>query len=229
VSDIERLATQIGHRFEDAEVLLEALTHASYRNENRDCERDNERMEFLGDAVLGAVMSHRLADTFPDAHEGTLTRYKAVLVSELGLAQTARELDLGDHLRLGKGEEASGGREKDSVLANAMEAVFAAVYLDGGYEAVFELVGRVYGGRLAAVGGAEERLDFKTKLQERVQAEQRGIPTYDIIAVSGPDHERRYEAVVHVGGEEVGRGTGRSKKLAEQAAASAAYGESEEE
>ncbi|MFT5433414.1 MAG: ribonuclease-3 [Myxococcota bacterium] len=217
------LMLALGHAFTDGGVLTEALTHASFRNESKTCSADNERLEFLGDAVLGAAMSHLLFDAFDDLSEGMLTRYKAVLVSEPGLARTAREIGLGTYLRLGRGEESSGGRDKDSVLANAMEAVIAAVYLDAGYTRVSELICALYGDRIGKVGGTEERVDFKTKFQERVQSELHATPCYAIEHVSGPDHAPCYEVIVSVAGDEFGRGKGRSKKAAEQSAAKAAY------
>ncbi len=210
-------------RFENVDLLHEALTHASYRNEHKEEAADNERLEFLGDAVLGAIISHLLSDTYPEMKEGALTRYKAVLVSEHGLVETAREIDLGQFLLLGRGEARSGGREKDSVIANAMEALVAAVYLDGGFDAAFAFVKRLYGGRIYSVGRTERRVDFKTKLQERVQNQHHSLPAYEIVGWSGPDHDREYEARVTVQDDLVCTGTGRSKKEAEQAAAQVAY------
>ena len=204
-------------------MLTEALTHASFRNENRELSYDNERYEFLGDSVIGAVISHMLVVAYPNAPEGVLTRYKAVLVSEQGLAQTARELELGSYLRLVRGELKTSGRTKSSVLANAMEAVVAAVYLDGGFTAAQQLIEHLYSPRLKKVGQAEQLVDFKTKLQEMVQLEQRVLPFYDIVKVDGPDHDRLYSAEVRINDQVIGQGQGRSKKEAEQSAARAAY------
>lgn len=219
----EELAEALGHRFAAPELLVEALTHSSYRNEQPEAGPDNERLEFLGDAVLGAIMSHLLADAYPDAPEGQLTRYKAVLVSERGLLQIARDLELGRYLRLGRGEACGGGRAKSSMLANAVEAILAAIYLDAGFERVFDLVRSLYGERIAAVGAEAGSTDFKTQLQELVQDHHRELPRYVIVSVTGPDHAREFEAAVTVRGEELARGHGRSKKSAEQAAARAAY------
>ncbi len=221
------LMIALQYDFSEPQLLTEALTHASFRNEHKELSYDNERMEFLGDSVLGAVISHMLVSEFPDAPEGVLTRYKAVLVSEQGLAQTARELNLGVYLRLGRGELKTSGRSKSSVLANAMEAVVAAVYLDGGFRAAQTLIHHLYLSRLDKVGQVEQLVDFKTKLQEIVQLEQRVLPRYEIVSVEGPDHARIYSAEVSINDEVIGRGQGRSKKEAEQSAARDAYQETD--
>ena len=219
------LMALIGHALQSHPLMEEALTHASYRNEHRDLCADNERLEFLGDSILGAAVSHLLSIAYPEAPEGVLTRYKAVLVSEPGLADMARTLGLGRFLRLGKGEELTGGRDKSSVLADAMEAVIAAVYLDAGFEAAFQLVKRLFSERIEAVGRAEERIDFKTKLQELVQLRHKVMPTYRIVEQSGPDHDRTFQSAVEVQGDVVATGSGRSKKEAEQEAAREAFAE----
>lgn len=219
---VDELMDDIVYVFYDLGYLREALTHASYRNEHT-IEADNERLEFLGDAVLGAVISHLLSDAYRDLDEGHLTRYKAVLVSEQGLVETAQRLRLGRYLLLGKGEVMSGGRERPSVLANAMEALLAAIYLDGGFEAAFTVVETLYQERIKEVGPVERRVDFKTKLQERAQNRLSTLPSYEVVGWTGPDHDRQYEAVVRISDRVEERGLGRSKKEAEQAAAKAAW------
>ena len=219
----EELMATLEHQFENAELLDEALTHASYRNEHKELTKDNERLEFLGDAVLGAIISHLLSVAYPDVQEGALTRYKAVLVREQGLLETATTLELGKYLLLGRGEARSGGRTKDSVLANATEAVIAAIYLDAGFDTAYQIVKRLYGARIYDVGRAERRVDFKTKLQELVQTRHHALPSYVIVGWTGPDHDREYEAQVSIDDVAYGSGFGRSKKEAEQSAAHAAY------
>jgi dsRNA-specific ribonuclease len=160
---------------------------------------------------------------YPDVSEGELTRFKAVLVSEQGLLETAKKLDLGRYLLLGRGEDRSGGRRKSSVLANAMEALIAAIYLDGGFDPAFRVVADLYKLGLVEVGQAERRVDFKTKLQEVVQERHQELPVYRVAGFSGPDHDRVYETILLVQGRELARGMGRSKKESEQVAARQAY------
>jgi ribonuclease III len=215
------LEARIGFSLPDRAVALAALTHKSYVNEHRDEEglQDNERLEFLGDAVIDLAVSHRLMERFPAAREGDLSKMRAAVVDEQGLAEMARALGLGELLRLGRGEELTGGREKASLLADAMEAVVAAVYLAGGLDAVLGLVDRFLGEAFArATAGTLDR-DFKTQLQELAQSRLRATPRYRVIAEHGPDHLKTFEVETDLRGEVVGRGAGRSKKDAEQAAA----------
>jgi ribonuclease III len=215
------LESRIGFALPDRVVALAALTHKSYVNEHRDEEglQDNERLEFLGDAVIDLAVSHRLMERFPSAREGDLSKMRAAVVDEQGLAEMARALRLGELLRLGRGEELTGGREKASLLADAMEAVVAAVYLAGGLEAVLGLVDRFLGEAFArATAGTLDR-DYKTQLQELAQSKLRATPRYRVIAEHGPDHLKTFEVETDLRGEVVGRGAGRSKKDAEQAAA----------
>jgi ribonuclease-3 len=215
------LESRIGFSLPDRAVALTALTHKSYVNEHRDEEglQDNERLEFLGDAVVDLAVSHRLMERFPAAREGDLSKMRAAVVDEQGLAEMARALGLGELLRLGRGEELTGGREKASLLADAMEAVVAAVYLAGGLEAVLGLVDRFLGEAFArATAGTLDR-DYKTQLQELAQSKLRATPRYRVIAEHGPDHLKTFEVETDLRGEVVGRGAGRSKKDAEQAAA----------
>lgn len=213
---MESLEKKLGYRFQNRALLDEALNHSSYANEHRGGLGSNERLEFLGDSVLGFVSAEHLFREHPDLPEGDLTRMRASLVCEQSLYEVARELELGSYLKLGRGEEAGGGRERQSILADAMEAVFAAVYLDGGIEAVRELIVRVL---LSQAADSQERKDYKTTLQEVVQRRSGQVLTYHMISQSGPDHNKTFLFEVRLNDESVGQGTGRSKKEAEQAAA----------
>ncbi|HEY6101132.1 MAG TPA: ribonuclease III [Anaeromyxobacter sp.] len=218
---VSALEARLGVRFPDRVVALAALTHKSYVNEHRDEEglQDNERLEFLGDAVIDLAVSHRLMERFPGAREGELSKMRAAVVDEQGLAEMARALALGVLLRLGRGEELTGGRQKASLLADAMEAVVAAVYLAGGLDAVLGLVDRFLGEAFARASAGTLDRDFKTQLQELAQSRLRATPRYRVIAEHGPDHSKTFEVETDLRGEVVGRGAGRSKKDAEQAAA----------
>ena len=199
---------------------LAALTHRSYVNEHPgEGLEDNERLEFLGDAVIDLAVSHRLMERFPAAREGELSKMRASVVDEPGLAALARAFELGPLLRLGRGEELTGGREKPSLLADAMEAVVAAVYLEGGLPAVLALVDRYLGETFERASAGTLDRDYKTQLQELAQSRLRLAPRYRVVAELGPDHAKRFEVEVELRGEVVGRATGRSKKDAEQAAA----------
>ncbi len=214
----------VGYTFADDSLLKTALTHRSFANENQELEcEDNEKLEFLGDAVLDLVVGHRLMRAFPTLKEGELSVTRAQLVSEVALARVAKEIDLGSYLRLGKGERRSGGREKSSLLADAFEALVAAVYLDGGFMAAEELVVRLLGERIQTVE-TTGFYDFKTRLQEAAQARLKATPRYQVIAEHGPEHDKTFVVVVFIGGRKWGEAAGKSKKAAEQkAAASAAF------
>jgi ribonuclease-3 len=216
------LEHRLGYRFADRQRLATALTHRSFANEHRgEVGSDNERLEFLGDAVLDLIIGHMLMDLFPDLREGELSVTRAQVVSEAGLVEVARELELGDVLRLGRGEERTGGRTKVSILADAVEAVVAAVYLDGGFDAARDLVTRLFRDRVATL---EPRTgyDFKTRLQEAAQARLRATPEYRVVGEHGPDHDKTFDVCVRIQGVEWARGRGKSKKAAEQRAAAAA-------
>ena len=214
---METLEKKLGYTFSNRELLSEALNHSSYANEHRGAGiSSNERLEFLGDSVLGFVTAEFLFKTYPRLPEGDLTRMRAALVCEQSLYEVARMLELGQYLKLGKGEEAGGGRERQSILADAVEAVFAAVYLDGGMEQIRELIYRVL---LSRAPAAEERKDYKTTLQEIVQRKVGQQLTYHMVEESGPDHNKTFIFEVRLNGEPIGRGGGHSKKEAEQAAA----------
>jgi ribonuclease-3 len=220
VDPVEALESMLGVGLPDRAVALAAVTHKSYANEHRDeAVLDNERLEFLGDAVIDLAVSQRLMERFPDAREGDLSKMRASVVDEQGLADMARALDLGALLRLGRGEELTGGRRKSSLLADAMEAVVAAVYLAAGLGPVLALVDRFLGEAFARASQGTLDRDFKTQLQELSQSRQRASPRYRVISEIGPDHEKTFEVEVDLRGEVLGRGSGRSKKDAEQAAA----------
>ena len=207
------LEEALGHRFQRPEVLALALVHRSFG------ERDNnEKLEFLGDAVLALAMSDVLMARFPEAREGDLSKIRASLVNAEVLARKARELDLGRWLRLGKGEEKSGGRDKLSILAAAYEAVLGAIYLDAGYEPARATVERDFAADVAEHLTVGLR-DYKTRLQEVTQRLYRETPLYTLVEESGPDHEKRFVSEIAIAGRGYGRGVGRSKKTAEQAAA----------
>ena len=220
---LDSLQTALGYRFKNHFLLEEALTHKSYANEQKTASPPhNERLEFLGDAVLSLIISEQLATLLPQSSEGALSKLKARLVSEAVLAAIARGLTLGSCLRLGRGEELSKGREKDSLLADALEAVVAAVHLDGGVDAARQIVARLFTKEFALVVTQQHRPgaeDYKTQVQEWCQQQFESLPTYAVVRESGPDHDKLFEVEVTVNGEVVGRGTGRSKKEAEQSAA----------
>jgi ribonuclease III len=216
---LDRLAAEIGHTFEDIGLLERALVHRSYTAEHPALP-DNERMEFLGDAVLQLAVTDFLYENFPTLREGELAKIRAACVNRDELAVVARRLGLGDHIRLGIGERQSGGSEKASILGDAMEALLAAVYLDGGLEAARGVVLSHWTEVILSKATAPGRLDFKTRLQEELAAEGRR-PHYTAEG-SGPDHAREFVATVEVDGVVWGQGRGRSKKEAEQDAARAA-------
>ncbi|MGE0789004.1 MAG: ribonuclease III [Sandaracinaceae bacterium] len=218
-----RLAARLGHAFRDPRRLRDALTHRSYANEHPDhAPVDNERMELLGDAVLGLAACALLFERFGDAREGELSRRRADLVCEPALAAIAQELGVGDALRLGKGEARSGGSSKPRLLASALEAIIAAVYLDADPTRALSIGRALLEPRLDSVEPGGQ--DFKSQLQMRVQTGGAPPPTYELVGEEGPHHDRLFHVAVIIGGDEVARGTGRSKSAAEQAAAEAALG-----
>ena len=213
----------LSYQFRRLRLMVEALTHKSYSNERRGKDRrQNERLEFLGDAVLSLIMSEYLAAEFPDSSEGALSKLKAQLVSETSLAKAAQRMNLGRLLRLGKGEELSKGREKHSLLADALEALIAAVYLDGGLDASRSFTLRVLEEELLAVRAYHAKPgmgDYKTHLQEICQKRFDVLPRYETVRESGPDHEKVFEVALTIQGTLRGTGQGHSKKEAEQMAA----------
>lgn len=215
----DALEERIAYRFADRGLLLEAMTHRSYANEMTSREiPDYERFEFLGDAVLDLVVSRCLLRDFPGCNEGELTRLRAEVVAEGSLARLAGSLRLGEALLLGRGEERSGGRRKTSLLADAIEALFGAIFTDGGFERAAEVIEPLL---LPLVAAASQRSghDFKTRLQEACQARQQTLPIYRLAEASGPDHERQYRVEVYLETRLCGTGIGSTKKKAEQDAA----------
>jgi ribonuclease-3 len=214
------LEGRLGYTLEPA-LLVRALTHRSYAYENGGLPT-NERLEFLGDSVLGLVVTDTLYRTHPDLPEGQLAKLRAAVVNSRALAGVSRGLDLGAFIRLGRGEEGTGGRDKASILADTLEAVIGAVYLDQGLDAASELIHRLFDPLIEESSNLGAGLDWKTSLQELTAAEALGVPEY-VVSEAGPDHEKTFTAAARVGGVEYGTGTGRSKKEAEQQAAEAAW------
>ena len=217
---METLEERLGYTFQNKALLKGAMYHSSYANEHRSSAiQSNERLEFLGDAVLGLVVGEHLFRTHPDAPEGDLTRMRAALVCEESLHEVAQSLGLGQYLKLGRGEESGGGRQRPSILADATESVFAAVYLDGGMEAARSLIHRVLLDENREEAVERRRKDYKTVLQEMVQRKSNQVLRYELVGSAGPDHAKVFSACVKLNGQVIGLGTGHSKKEAEQAAA----------
>ena len=218
---IKDLESAIGYRFKNITLLQNALTHSSYANERWHTSLlSNERLEFLGDAILGMTVAKYLYQTFPDRPEGELTRMRADMVCEQTLAKVAARIELGKHLLLGNGEEQGGGRTRNSILADAVESVIAASYLDGGMEAAQKFIEQFI---LVEVPVKQlHNADYKTALQELVQQKKNQVLSYTLVGESGPDHDKQFDVEVKLNGKVVGTGSGSSKKRAEQAAAHAA-------
>ena len=218
---IKDLEAAIGYRFQNISLLQNALTHSSYANERwHNSLLSNERLEFLGDSILGMSVAKYLYQTFPDRPEGELTRMRADMVCEQTLAKVAAKIELGRHLLLGNGEEQGGGRTRNSILADAVESVIAATYLDGGMEAAQQFIEK-----FVLVEVPVKRLhnaDYKTALQELVQQKKNQQLSYALVGETGPDHDKKFDVVVKLNGNVVGSGSGSSKKRAEQDAARAA-------
>lgn len=213
------VARALGHAFRDPALLRDALTHRSFANERPDLAPcDNERLEFLGDAVLGLAVAAMLFATYPKAREGELTRRRADLICEGALCEVAQGIGLGAALRLGNGEEQTGGRAKPRLLASALEACLGAVYEDAGVEAAFAVVRRLLGDRLAAARGGGAA-DFKSRAQQLAQRFAGETPTYALLRTEGPEHDLRFHVEIRLGGRALAEGEGRSKADAEQAAA----------
>ena len=215
------LEKRLGHSFRDQELLRRAMCHRSWVAES-DEQRSNERLEFLGDAVLGWVIADLVFDRYSDLAEGALTDLRKSVVNANALAEVAAELHIGEHLLLGRGEDAASGREKVSILSDAMEAVIGAVYLDGGPTAAFDLIERFFVHRLESAIGMLDRLDYKSALQEVLAQQSKPTPDY-VVRSTGPDHDKTFFVKLFVSKQLLGQGEGRSKKAAEQAAASAAF------
>src|SRR6185503_12699168 len=213
------LQERLGYTFRDESLLRLALTHPSVAHESPGSTQHNQRLEFLGDAVLGLVLTRELYDRFPALGEGPLTKARAQLVNRRTLAAEARRLGLGENLILSRGEEASGGRQRQSALADAYEALLGAVFIDGGYEAAREFILRSLSGVLGTLTEIPNLENPKGELQELLQATSPDAPQYEMTYASGPDHDREFECAVFHGGIELGRGRGKSKKEAESQAA----------
>lgn len=222
MADFQKLQADLGYTFQNVELLRLALTHPSVAHEQGPTIQTNQRLEFLGDSVLGLVLTRELYDKFPQFEEGPLTKARAQMVNRRTLSQQARRFDLGAHLILSRGERANLGRGRASALADAFEAVIGAIFLDGGYDASCKFIlccFRDAFGELTVIPNLENP---KGELQELLQSNSPDAPEYEIVSVSGPDHDRDFECVVRHGGIELGRGKGKSKKLAESEAASIA-------
>ena len=218
------LCTKLGYTFRQPALLEQALRHASFVNEQGDLRlTDNERLEFLGDAVLDLAISHLLMELYPEAEEGVLSKYRAMIVDEAGLNEVAVALGLGEHLLLGKGEEQSSGREKPSILADTTEAVIGALYLDAGFEGAMVVIRRWFQPLLDKVDAAEMVYDFKSALQEYTQQVYKELPRYRLVEETGPAHDKTFTVALLLQGEILAEAQGKSKKEAEQRAAREAF------
>lgn len=217
---VYELCEKLGYQFKHPELLWQAFLHASYVNEQLDSDlEDNERLEFLGDAVLDLAVGHLLMETFRCAEEGDLSKYRALLVDESRLSDVAIGLGLGDYLFLGKGEEQSNGRKKPSILANTAEALFGALYLDAGFERTKEIIRNLFWPLLEKIGSEGMTQDFKSLIQEHTQQVYQSLPRYQLVEESGPAHEKIFKVALTLNGRVLGYGEGKSKKEAEQKAA----------
>jgi ribonuclease III len=214
------LSRRVGWKFRDPDLLVRSMAHRSWCSEHE--AESNERLEFLGDAVLGLVVTGFIYNNYPQLPEGDLAKLRASVVNAQVLAEVAEELGLGESLLLGKGEDATGGRSKSSILSDALEAVIGAVYLDGGWEPSAVLVMQLVGDRIAEYAEGPGGSDYKTRLQEHAAREFEQLPVYRVVG-AGPDHAKSFRADVLIAGHIRGTGTGRSKKQAEQAAAREAW------
>lgn len=221
---LKKLSEALGYTFKQPDLLCQAFHHSSYVNEQTNTNlEDNERLEFLGDAVLGLAISHILMDLFEDSEEGELSKFRAILVGEIGLYQVALKLSLGDCLLLGKGEEQTGGREKPSILADTTEALMGALYLDAGFNKTMEIIQRLFSLFLKRVGTREMVQDFKSLLQEYTQQHFKALPEYRLVEETGPDHNKTFRVALALNGRILAEGEGKSKKEAEQTAAKEAF------
>ncbi len=222
MADLRDLQARLDHPFRDAALLQLALTHPSVAHEQGVPLQHNQRLEFLGDAVLQLILTHDLYEKFPAFGEGPLTKARAKLVNRRALAEKGRLLGLGEYLLLSHGEESHGGRERPSTLADAFEAVVGAIYLDGGFDAARKFIGRQFHEAFEGLADIPILENPKGELQELLQARSSEAPRYHVVSTSGPDHDRVFECTVHHEGRELARGSGKSKKDAESEAAKAA-------
>ncbi|MBW2609353.1 MAG: ribonuclease III [Deltaproteobacteria bacterium] len=224
IKDIDELSKRLGYRFQKPDLLAEAFRHSSYVNERGNLDlRDNERLEFLGDAVLDLAISHIFMDLFLDAKEGDLSKYRAAVVNEKGLCQLAKGLGLGDFILLGRGEEHTHGRKKPSILANTMEALLGAVYLDAGFDRALSIIRGLFLPLLDDIDSGNVNNDHKSMLQEYTQDAHKIRPEYRLIKESGPAHDKTFRVVIYLNGKLIAEGDGKSKKEAEQKAAREAF------
>ena len=220
----ENLHKELGYTFKNSELILQAFRHSSYVNEQVGANlEDNERLEFLGDAVLDLAISHFLMERFRDANEGDLSKFRAMLVDEAGLFHVATRLNLGGYLLLGKGEEQSGGRHKPSILADTTEALIGAIYLDGGFDAAKLIIQRLFSPLLKKVHSEDLLQDFKSLLQEYTQQAYKTLPKYRLVEETGPAHDKAFRIALSINGKFLAEGRGKSKKEAEQHAAREAF------
>lgn len=222
--DIGKLCERLGYTFKEPNLLAEAFRHSSYVNELRDSGlSDNERLEFLGDAVLDLAISHILMNLFQGAREGDLSKYRAAVVNEKELCQVAGMLDLGSYILLGRGEELTNGREKPSILANTMEALLGALYLDAGFIKTKEIIHRLFLPLLSKIDSKKVNDDYKSLLQEYTQVAHKTRPEYLLVTESGPAHDKTFTVAVCLNGKIIAQGIGKSKKESEQSAAKEAF------
>jgi len=220
MGSIQELEAGLGYTFKNDQLLIQALTHSSHANERNTGIRDNEQLEFLGDSLLGFVVSDYLFRAYPNLNEGDLSRLKGFFVSAANLVKYAERVHLGNYLHLGRGEEKTGGRTKQALLVDALEAVLAAIYLDGGIDEARHVMLRFLEPQMEDVGESDRHLsDFKTELQEQLQARQMGRAEYVVASEDGPDHQKLFTVDVMIDGNRVAQGAGLTKKAAEQAAA----------
>ena len=222
MSEPSELQTRLDHKFRDESLLRLALTHPSVAHENGGAQPHNQRLEFLGDAVLQLILTRELYEKFPQFDEGPLTKARAKLVNRRALAERARALGLGDHLILSRGEETHGGRERDSALADSFESLLGAIFLDGGFDAAREFILREFSAKCGELGSLPGIENPKGELQELLQSRSPNAPEYQLVSASGADHARDFECAVLHDGVELARGRGKSKKIAESEAALAA-------
>jgi len=218
VAELQGLAARLGYTMRDVSLFDRALTHASSLDETAGA-LDYESLEFLGDAVLGLAIAHHLFDSMPNRRPGDYSRLRAGLVNRKSVARVGRELQITPHIRLGKGEELSGGRGRVALVADCMEALIGAIYLDGGYDAARAFVVEVFSGEVANARDSNLHGDYKSRLQNHCQAERMALPKFNLIASEGPDHQKRFEVEVIIRNTAMGRGTGSTIKEAEQQAA----------
>jgi len=220
--NLDKVQDIIGYRFNNLSLLTLALTHRSYLSNNSKSDESNERMEFVGDSVLGLVIAHQLFSDHPDWREGELTKVKALLVNETTLAEIGMEIGLNQHIFLSTEEEKSGGHERPSIVSDAVESVIAAIYMDGGFEAARKFVLDQIYSRKADVRADSSQRNYKGELLELVQGKGERMPRYDVVSQTGPDHDKTFNVVVSINGRALGSGVGSSKKEAEQKAAAEA-------